>query len=93
VTGVQRLGILSNPSQFAQSKASGPEVLKKKKKLRIPVNMLGARKKTSEILTNQKAAKYGQRIFSHSNCSKQSSPQRIVSLTCNTINIRGQVPD
>ena len=64
------MGILSNPTQFAQSKASGPEVLKKKK-LSIPVDLLRARRKTSEILTNQKAAIYVQRIYSHSICSVQ----------------------
>jgi hypothetical protein len=31
VNEVQRLGILSNPAQFAQSKESNPEILKKKK--------------------------------------------------------------
>ena len=56
-TGVQRLGILSNPTQFAESKVSGPEVLKKKK-LSIQVDLLRANKKNSEILTNQKSAKY-----------------------------------
>ena len=59
------------PTQFAQSKASGPEVLKNKK-LSIPVDLLRARRKTSQILTNQKAAIYVQRIFSHSICSEQN---------------------
>jgi hypothetical protein len=46
-------------TQFALSKASGPEVLMKKK----AVDSLRATTKTSEILTNQNAAKYVQRIF------------------------------
>ena len=49
--GVQRLGILSNPNQFAQSKASRPEILKKKNALN-PVDLLRARGKTSETLIN-----------------------------------------
>jgi hypothetical protein len=48
----------------------GPEVLNKKK-LSIPVDLLRARRKTSEILTNQKAALHVERIFSHSICSEQ----------------------
>jgi hypothetical protein len=49
--------ILSNSSRFARSKVSGPEVLNEKK-LSIPVDLLRARRKTSQILTNQKAAIY-----------------------------------
>ena len=41
------------------------------KKLSIPVDLLRARRKTSQILTNQKEAKYVQRIFSHLICSEQ----------------------
>ena len=95
-TGVQRLGILSNPTQFAQGKANGPEVLRRKK-LSIPLDLLRARKKTSEILTNQKAAKYVQRIFSHSICSEQIlklvKPSEDSFPDLNTIYIRGQFPD
>ena len=70
MSGVQRLGILSNPTQFAQSKASGPEVLKKEN-LSIPVDLLRERKKPTEILTNQEATKYVERICSLSICSEQ----------------------
>jgi hypothetical protein len=47
--------------------ARGSEI----KKLSIPVDLLRARRKTSEILTNKKAAIYVQRIFSHLICSEQ----------------------
>ena len=68
-----------------------------KKNLSIPVDLLGARRKTSQILTNQKAAIYVQRIFSHSICSEQIL--KLVKLSedsfpdLNTVYIRGQVPD
>ena len=67
---LERLYILSNSTRFARSKLSGSEVLNEKK-LSIPVNLLRARRKTSEILTNQKEALYVERIFSHSICSEQ----------------------
>ena len=68
--GYEIICILSNSSRFARSKSSGPEVLNEKK-LSIPVDLLRARRKTSQILTNQKAAIYVQRIYSHSICSEQ----------------------
>jgi hypothetical protein len=59
--------------------------------------MLRARKKTSGILTNQKAAKYVQRIFSHSICSehilKLVKPSEDSFPDPNAIFIRGKVPD
>ena len=88
--------ILSNSSRFARSKASGPEVLNDKK-LSIPVDLLRARKKTSKVLTNQKAALYAERIFSHSICSEQIL--KLVKLSedsfpdLNSVYIRGQVPN
>ena len=75
---------------------SGPEVLNEKK-LSIPVNLLRARKKTSKILTNQKATLNVERIFSHSICSEQILKLGKLSEDSfpdlNTVYIRGQVPD
>ena len=68
-----------------------------KKKLSIPVDLLRARRKTSEILTNQKAELYVERIFSHLICSEQML--KLVKLSeesfpdLNTVYIKGQVPD
>ena len=63
----------------------------------VPVDLLGARKKTSEIMTKSKAAFYVERIFFHSICSEQIL--NLVKLSedsfpdLNTVYIRDQVPD
>jgi hypothetical protein len=90
-----RICILSNFSRFARSKASGPEVLKEKK-LSIPVDLIRARKKTSKILTNQKAAFYVEDIFP---IDLHRAILKLVKLSedslsdLNTVYIRGQVTD
>ena len=68
-----------------------------RKKALNPSRFAQSKKETSKILTNQKAAIYVQRIFSHSICSEQIlklvKPSEDSFPDLNTINIRGQVPD
>ena len=55
------------PLTLLGARRVGSELLHPKK-LSIPLDLLGVSWKTSEILTNQKAAKEVQRLFSHSIC-------------------------